>query len=292
MRTARLPHIYWMIEHHPEDDSISRGLCDLAPDTPLATRSDYEYGRSLWLAQTAKNSDNARVRQNAARYFDPYDLQLAIENLQAAVRAPNNAGVSARMQLARLYSRILRASLAPPVDPGERPYLADPALITRIKSDLENTSDVQMLMLIGGLPDPEFTAKLSARIRALNPDGAVASLAAGPPIPGSIRVGGNVQASKLIRQPAPEYPALAKQARIQGTVRFTVVIGKDGTVQNITLVSGHPLLVPPAQDAVRQWVYQPTLLNGSPVDVITTVDVNFTLSDMPAPPVPNQVTPQ
>ena len=99
-----------------------------------------------------------------------------------------------------------------------------------------------------------------------------------PVTPKSIRVGGNVQAAKLVRQPKPLYPPLAKQARIQGTVRFNAVIGRDGTIQNLTLVSGHPLLVPSAQEAVRQWVYQPTLLNGEPVEVVTTIDVNFTLS--------------
>ncbi|MBI3280078.1 MAG: M56 family metallopeptidase [Acidobacteria bacterium] len=95
--------------------------------------------------------------------------------------------------------------------------------------------------------------------------------------PGSVRVGGQVQASKLISAPAPQYPPLARQARIQGTVRFNVVIGHEGSVQNLTLINGHPLLVPPAQEAVRQYLYQPTLLNGQPVEVITTVDVNFVL---------------
>jgi protein TonB len=99
-----------------------------------------------------------------------------------------------------------------------------------------------------------------------------------PVTPKSIRVGGNVQAAKLVRQPKPSYPPLAKQARIQGTVRFNAVIGRDGTIQNLTLASGHPLLVPSATDAVRQWVYQPTLLNGEPVEVVTQIDVNFTLS--------------
>lgn len=96
--------------------------------------------------------------------------------------------------------------------------------------------------------------------------------------PKQIRVGGNVQAAKLVRQPKPVYPPLAKQARIQGTVKFNAVIGRDGSIQNLTLVSGHPLLVPSATEAVRQWVYQPTLLNGEPVEVVTQIDVNFTLS--------------
>jgi TonB family protein len=96
--------------------------------------------------------------------------------------------------------------------------------------------------------------------------------------PQRIRVGGNVQATMAISAPKPLYPPDAKQARIQGTVRMNVVIGKDGTVKDLQVASGHPLLVDTAADAVRQWVYKPTLLNGNPVEVVTVVDVNFTLS--------------
>jgi protein TonB len=91
-------------------------------------------------------------------------------------------------------------------------------------------------------------------------------------------VGGQVIAANLVRRIVPTYPALAKQARISGTVRFNAIIGKDGTIQNLQLVSGHPLLVQSATDAVKQWLYKPTLLNNEPVEVITTIDVNFTLS--------------
>ena len=76
----------------------------------------------------------------------------------------------------------------------------------------------------------------------------------------------------------PVYPPLAKQARIQGTVRLNAIISRDGTIQNLQLVSGHPLLAPAALAAVKQWVYEPTLLNGEPVEVVTVIDVNFTLS--------------
>jgi protein TonB len=99
-----------------------------------------------------------------------------------------------------------------------------------------------------------------------------------PKNPERIRVGGNVQAANLIRKVTPNYPPLAKQARVQGTVKFSAIIGKDGTIQNLQLVSGHPLLVPAATEAVKQWIYKPTLLNGEPVEVITQIDVNFTLS--------------
>jgi protein TonB len=99
-----------------------------------------------------------------------------------------------------------------------------------------------------------------------------------PVTPQRIRIGGNVQAAKLVKQPRPPYPPLARQARIQGTVRFTAIIGKDGTIQNLQLITGHPLLVQSAYDAVKQWVYQPTLLNGEAVEVVTQIDVNFTLT--------------
>jgi TonB family protein len=96
--------------------------------------------------------------------------------------------------------------------------------------------------------------------------------------PSAIRVGGNVQQTNLISQVKPLYPPEAKAARVQGTVRFDAMIGPDGHVENLHVVSGPPLLVNSALDAVRQWVYKPTLLNGQPVAVITQVDVNYTLA--------------
>ena len=93
-----------------------------------------------------------------------------------------------------------------------------------------------------------------------------------------IRVGGYVQTAKLVKQPRPNYPALAKSARIQGVVKLHALISKEGTIENLTVISGHPLLVPAALEAVKQWVYQPTLLNEQPVGVETEIDVNFTLS--------------
>ena len=76
----------------------------------------------------------------------------------------------------------------------------------------------------------------------------------------------------------PVYPAEAKQNRIQGTVRLEVLIDKEGHVSNVNVSSGPAELTQSATDAVSQWVYRPTLLNGIPVSVLTTVEVNFTLS--------------
>jgi protein TonB len=91
------------------------------------------------------------------------------------------------------------------------------------------------------------------------------------------RVGGDVQAAKLVKKVIPVYPPLARQARVSGTVQLIGIIAKDGTIQQLQVVSGHPLLVKAALDAVRQWIYRPTLLNGQAVEVIAPIDVIFTL---------------
>jgi periplasmic protein TonB len=95
-----------------------------------------------------------------------------------------------------------------------------------------------------------------------------------PPLP----VSQGVQMAKLLRKVIPEYPPLAKSARISGVVHLIGIIAKDGAIRNLELVSGHPLLAHAALEAVRQWVYKPTLLNNEPVEVIAPIEVNFTLS--------------
>jgi TonB family protein len=95
--------------------------------------------------------------------------------------------------------------------------------------------------------------------------------------PGVILVEGKAQQAKLVNAPPPIYPQSARDAGIAGTVRVSVLIGKDGKVERIMALSGAPALVGAAMEAVRQWVYQPTTLNGEPVEVITTVDVNFAI---------------
>lgn len=105
-------------------------------------------------------------------------------------------------------------------------------------------------------------------------------LAAPPPpkpTPTRITVGGQVQAAMAISKPDPTYPAIAKAAHVQGTVILRAIIGRDGTIQQLQLVSGHPLLVNSAMDAVRQWRYRPTMLNGQAVEVDTTITVVFSL---------------
>ena len=82
----------------------------------------------------------------------------------------------------------------------------------------------------------------------------------------------------LIRRVQPLYPTPAKLAHIQGSVVLRAIISKDGTIENLAVISGHPMLVKAAMDAVSQWRYRPYLLNGDPFEVETQVTVNFVLN--------------
>ena len=82
---------------------------------------------------------------------------------------------------------------------------------------------------------------------------------------------------KRIRDVAPIYPDMAKQAGVQGAVQLAIVIDRQGRVSDIRVVQGHPLLISAAIEAVKQWEFQPTLLNGQPVEVATDVSVNFAM---------------
>ena len=144
------------------------------------------------------------------------------------------------------------------------------------------TAGGRSLAKAGHLPDgfAPFCEGLLARVRenyattaaTCDPSAAVADV-----FPGRIRVGGNVQAANLVHKVTPAYPDAAKQRGIQGAVRFTTIVGTDGRLSRIELVSGPLPLYAAARDAVAQWVYKPTLLNGQPVEVLTQIDVNFVL---------------
>jgi protein TonB len=156
-----------------------------------------------------------------------------------------------------------------------------PKTIAQVKDEPEPppTSVGVVGGVVGGVPGGSFGGVLGGVI-----GGALSSAPPPPPppkpqTPKRIRVGGQVESAKVVFGPHPEYPPLAKMARIQGTVRLDAVISKDGTIQDLKVISGHPLLVRAAMDAVTRWRYQPTLLNGEPVEVATEIDVNFTLAE-------------
>ncbi len=158
-----------------------------------------------------------------------------------------------------------------------------PKTIAQIKDEPEQAPS-GAVGVVGGVPGGMAGGQLGGVLGGVI-GGALSAAAPPPPpppkavAPKRIRVGGQVESAKLIFQPKPEYPPLAKMARIQGTVRLEAIISKDGTIQDLKVMNGHPLLVKSALEAVQRWRYQPTLLNGEPVEVVTEIDVNFTLAE-------------
>ena len=134
---------------------------------------------------------------------------------------------------------------------------------------------------------PNATAAIPGAVPGGAPNGLpnnVANIAKDIPVavptiaPQKVRVSSGVAQGLLIHQVTPKYPSLARQARIQGTVVLQAVIGKDGSVQNLRVLSGHSMLTQAAMDAVKQWRYKPYYVNGEPVEADTQINVNFNLS--------------
>jgi protein TonB len=156
--------------------------------------------------------------------------------------------------------------------------LVAPKVIPKeVKIIKEEAEQPDMMGAVGGVPGGVPGGQMGGVI-----GGVIGGVGGAPPPPKPaqqrIRQGGAVQAAMLVNRVQPQYPPLARQTRISGTVRLHAIISKDGSVQQLEVLSGHPLLVQAALDAVRQWKYRPTTLNGEPVEVDTTIDVIFSLN--------------
>jgi protein TonB len=183
----------------------------------------------------------------------------------------------------------------PPPPPPPPPPAAAPVKVVKIQSEVINgqlrtptkiPDKVQMIKEEETPPD--MGAGVPGGVPGGIPGGAAGGVIGGivnqtaaiPKVatPQRVRVSTGVATGLLIKKVTPNYPPLAKQARIQGQVILQAEISKDGTIQNLQLISGHPMLAPAAIEAVKQWRYKPYLLNGEPVAVETQVQVNFSLS--------------
>ena len=129
----------------------------------------------------------------------------------------------------------------------------------------------------GGIPGGQLGGVIGGIISSTSTLSSVPKLAI-PAAPKRIKISQGVTRGSLIQKIEPGYPFIARTARIQGQVVLEAIISKTGEIQNLVLVSGHPMLVPAAIEAVRQWRYRPFLLNGEPVEVETTITVTFQLS--------------
>ena len=128
----------------------------------------------------------------------------------------------------------------------------------------------------GGIPGGQLGGVIGGIVSATSNLSAVPKFV--PAQPQRVRISQGVTKGLLIRRVEPAYPPLARSARVQGEVVLSAVISINGEIENLQLVSGHPMLVPAALTAVKQWKYKPYLLNGQPTEVETTITVIFTLS--------------
>jgi protein TonB len=196
-------------------------------------------------------------------------------------------------------TQLMTFLVAPPPPPPPPPPAAAPVKVVRqIQTDIVNgqlrtptkiPQKVQMIKEDEAPPPVMATSGVVGGVPGGVPGGQMGGVIGGiisstpvavPKVatPQRVRVSQGVSTGLLIRKVNPNYPPLARQARIQGTVVLQAEISKSGDIQNLRLISGHPMLAPSAIEAVKQWKYKPYLLNGEPVEVETTVQVNFTLS--------------
>jgi protein TonB len=183
----------------------------------------------------------------------------------------------------------------PPPPPPPPPPAAAPPKVVKVQTEVINNElreptkipkQIKMLKedeappptvagVVGGVPGGVAGGSMGGVL------GGIVGSSLPPPkvaTPTKVRVSSGVVAGNKISGPNPTYPQIARTARIQGQVVLQATISKQGTIENLHAVSGPPMLYQSAIDAVRQWRYKPYILNGEPVEVETTIDVNFTLN--------------
>jgi hypothetical protein len=284
-RSVRLQHILYLVEHHPEAAvNASRAAYVYRSGGPYANAADHEDVRDLWLAAVQGRARDMAVMMNAVKFLEREDPADAERVLRRALDAdPQNREIAANLGF--LYAmEILAGHAATELEQSSNaivlaaagtalPNLAVRASAGRVVDqkifDLASELSARAMQLAPDDPDIQgpmplitYFAAAQEALAALAPNNA----------PSRIRVGENVQVYNLIRKTPPQRPA---DTQVTGEVRLTAIIGRDGTIQNLQLISGPPPLVDAALQAVETWLYKPTLLNGSPVEVVTTITVRF-----------------
>jgi beta-lactamase regulating signal transducer with metallopeptidase domain len=263
LSNRRIPLILWLIDHHPESELLRYGMIFPRFDGPDV----YEDARNRWLTQVNLHPNDARVLLNAADILGYDNTQEKIDLLQ---RARTLDPALATEPLASLYSAILLSG-------------NEPGLAAEVRNELQSSNDIAMVgsvarhVVEGGPthlstsdryalaselvthaqslePQNQEWSDLMEGVKAI-PAGAVPSVAQQAPAGvQTIRVAGTVAAANLLESPSPIYPPLAKAAGVQGTVKLQIRIGTDGRVKDVTVISGHPLLITAATDAAKLYV--------------------------------------
>jgi hypothetical protein len=300
VKAARAKHILWLIENDPKEGlglfqvvtGVHRLHCE---GDELADPEAYAHAREAWLEQVKKNPGSAEIRREA---MDAIQFCSPEQAEQILTEARDEAG------LGRLYAGavlgITGLSYRNNDPAGTDSTLQERPFATKARRILEEATEKDLLVTAAGTLlregavlwadgklDWDYTSlgnSLLARARRADPDAMTlltlptALPARGERPPLTIRVGGNVQAANLIRKVRPAYPPNARDLGIQGTVQMTALLGLDGKVLHLHADAGPAELIAASIEAVRQWEYKPTLLNGKPCYVITRIDVNYTLS--------------
>jgi len=250
-KQERLGHVLWLIEHRADSSVLATRFARLNDsDTALDDRVAYNTARNLWQQHVQLAPKNARIQFNAACFFRGADPDRALSLVKQArqIEPAENAYVG---PMAALYRQLLAG-------PSSKKYAGE----------LLTSNDVELLRRLG----PQLTSGGSTELSALGQQLTARAVSMGaPPPPAKIE---NAVSLQPVVTPLPMYPPLARQARIEGTVRFAVVVGIDGSVTDSRVLSGHPLLVQSATEAVRKYRYGP---QASPVR--TSAYVIFALQE-------------
>jgi TonB family protein len=292
--SMRLRQIAWFANRDLKANILGSPLASPGM-TPPTDSETYEQIRQIWLRQLALNAADPEILDHATnflRFSDPEAVEAATQKLKdetdrAAVFLGDLLGLSALGVTA--VDPLSGRGTAAGSDLPSTPFAV------KARGSLAKTDDLRVLYSAvsavsaagwslgraGHAPAGymEFCQELLTRTKGFYPD--TPATCDAPPQPVSVepklRIGGNIQAANLIKQVRPEYPEGAKSRGITGTVKFQATIGKDGSIQNLEMIGGPFALYKSARDAVSRWKYKPTLLNGNPVQVITTIDVNYML---------------
>ncbi|HVN17171.1 MAG TPA: TonB family protein [Dongiaceae bacterium] len=281
--------------HEPEVKGVKPSGRSTGPVLPKADLQPAKFTPRPMFADSMLDFGQAKKRQTFATTFSFVLNCLAI-------------GVMLIMPLVFTESlpkaQLLTFLVAPPPPPPPPPPAAEQVqrVVRQIQTDLLSTGQlrtpskipqkVQMIKeeeapppmpatggVIGGVPGGMPGGQVGGVIGSIVSATAAAAVPKFVPVtPQRVRISQGVTRGLLIQKVEPQYPPLARAARVQGEVVLSAVIDSNGQITNLQLVSGHPMLVPAAIAAVRQWRYKPYLLNGQPVEVETTITVIFSLS--------------
>lgn len=278
----------WLIQHHPESTILSPSALG-GPGAKFAL-ANYQQLKIAWEGALADHPSDPQVLYCGGLFFRELELDRgrALE-LFSHARQLQPANSMYLEAVARVYKEAIVTNR-----PDHRPNSAYEELMSRLRTELPNATDAALLNQVGSSlaqndnPNRQLGLQFIERAITLEPDNPrwkVALETAKNPIvtpkiltpPNAVRMDNDVAEANLIKKVEPVYPSLAESARISGSVEFTAVIGTDGRIQSLQLVRGHPLLVRAGREAVLQYVYKPTLLNGNPVPMVTNIVIPFEL---------------